>query len=473
MLRFRQKIYLAILPLFVLCFVGSVIYMVRTSYDMILKREREMVISNAYLLQYSIEADFASFYRYNTLGSDNKRRLFLEYSFLYQRKDIYLQLIEDGQVVYNSFPNEEYALDWSQAQDYEAVESEGKIMVFTTNGQTYMAVKNNMDGIFSNMDLVYIMSLGGLEKHTRQLVNSFIVTGSLLLFFLMGNLYVVIKKMTKSLGKLSEAASAMSGGQYERRIEINGRDEIAEVAEQFNAMATEIDKTINILEGEDVKKQRFIDDLGHELRTPLTTVSGYAEYLLMANVSEEEKIRILEYMIAESRRLQKLSATLLQLTSLRTDAIEKNWVLIATFTERAVQNVKMKYAEKNIVYKATVEVEKIYGNEELLESLLTNLLENAARACGVNGRVSVCWQSVGIMQDIKLVVQDDGVGMLEEEIQKIQEPFYRVDKARSRKSGGIGLGMSLCMEILKCHNGTLSCKSVYGQGTEMEIIFTS
>lgn len=474
-MRFRQKVYLAAALLFFICLAGSVAFMLVTSYEMVMENEKETAISNAYLVENGMAADFSAFYKYNTLGSDNKKRIFLDYSILYRRKDIYLQLLEEGEVLHSSFRNKEYQIDWEAASDYKQLETEGRITAFLCDGKPYVAVRNEMKPPFESMALVYIAPLDKLESMVERQWLMFGLLGIFGFTFLLGSLYLMLKHLTKPLGELSQAACAMADGEYSTRISVTGKDEIAELAVNFNDMSAKIEEAIETLKEEDEKKQRFIDNLGHELRTPLTTVSGYAEYLLRASVAETEKIRILEYMIAESRRLQKLSGTLLKLAMLRTDEIEKDWIILEAMMRRVERDMQDIFQRKGIIYKGRTETDRIYGNEELLESLLVNLLENGARACGEAGHISAVWETVERhgRPCIRLTVEDDGIGIKEEELVRIEEPFYRVDRARSRKSGGIGLGVSLCREIVKCHNGTMEYESVYGEYTRIIIIFTS
>ena len=110
---------------------------------------------------------------------------------------------------------------------------------------------------------------------------------------------------------------------------------------------------------------------------------------------------------------------------------------------------------------------KLQGVPELLVCLVRNLLENAVRACEEGGKIQILWE------EGQLRILDDGIGMEAGELEKILEPFYRVDKARSRERGGSGLGLALCAEIIQLHRGEIRVESEQGKGTEIFVIFTT
>ncbi|MDO5518791.1 MAG: ATP-binding protein, partial [Clostridium sp.] len=113
--------------------------------------------------------------------------------------------------------------------------------------------------------------------------------------------------------------------------------------------------------------------------------------------------------------------------------------------------------------------DKIQGNLIMIESLLINLIENAMRACQENGEVKVIFLSEVSLNQSLIQVIDNGIGMEEAEINKISQPFYRIDKARSRKAGGVGLGVSLCQKIIEAHKGSLHYDSKVGEGTKVTV----
>jgi len=191
----------------------------------------------------------------------------------------------------------------------------------------------------------------------------------------------------------------------------------------------------------------------------------------MAVVSEEEKYQYLSYMVGECHRLLKLSETLLELAVMKTDQLEKDWIRISEFEKQLRIAFASKMAEKSITMNFEIEVQTMYTNYELVYSLCSNLIENAYRSCNEEGHISFSMKNCDLQErKIEIVVKDDGIGIGEDDLRKISEPFYRVDKDRSRKKGGVGLGTTLCHRIVECLEGSITYQSEIGNGTTVIII---
>lgn len=167
-------------------------------------------------------------------------------------------------------------------------------------------------------------------------------------------------------------------------------------------------------------------------------------------------------------RLQNLSTELLKLTLLREEKIEFSEISISDLFDDLQVTMQPIFQKRNMKLVTEVNAEYILGDETLLLSLLTNLVENAARASKENDSVTVraYYNNAPIIE-----VEDNGIGIKQEEIEKITAPFYRVDKSRSRKFGGAGLGMSIVSQIVILHNAKLKIKSEENVGTVVRVIF--
>ena len=221
------------------------------------------------------------------------------------------------------------------------------------------------------------------------------------------------------------------------------------------------------------QKQRMLDDLAHEMRTPLTGIHGYAEYICAANITEEERVESARYIMREAMRLKSISEILLDSAFIREHKITPlpilaNDLLLRT-QERHLSHAKECGVELKI---AEVNTETlIYGDETLLELLLSNLTENAIKACRDGGKVEL-----GLRREedrIVLYVKDNGIGMTQEQLTHITEPFYRTDRSRSRHEGGTGLGLALCSLIATAHGAELRFSSAVNEGTTALIRFCS
>ena len=285
-------------------------------------------------------------------------------------------------------------------------------------------------------------------------------------------LYVILNKIFKPLEIVTESAQKIADGKYDDRIDIQGKNELATMANHFNQMAFEIKKRIQLLEEESERKQHFMDNLAHEIRTPLTSIYGYAEYMQKANLNEEEKIEVTSYVMADAMYMKKITNSMLELAALRNHIIKKEAIPIDELFNQIATTLEILFQEYQVELNIQPLDEIIMGQEDLIRSLILNLCVNAAKACESNkGCVVLSAEKEG--EHLVLAVTDNGSGIAPEEIEKITEPFYQVDKARNRADGGIGLGLTLCKEIAQLHHARFVIESTLNIGTTVKVIFTT
>ena len=165
--------------------------------------------------------------------------------------------------------------------------------------------------------------------------------------------------------------------------------------------------------------------------------------------------------------MQNMSYELLDLAVIRHSDIKKQNISMNKFTDELKKWQEKRFAEKNIKAEWEIKADRLFGDELLLEMLIRNIFENAFRATDEGGKISTY-----VYENEKNTVfeiTDTGCGMEPEELEKIKEPFYRVDKSRSRKQGGTGLGVSLCQKIVEKHDGSMEYRSKKGVGTTVTV----
>lgn len=260
----------------------------------------------------------------------------------------------------------------------------------------------------------------------------------------------------------------IADGAYDKRLPVKGKDEIAKLSLSFNHMADSLMAKMDELELSAEQKERISDNLSHEIRTPLTAIQGYAEYLLLADVKEREKNEVLGYILDESKRLQKISVRMLQLSEMRRDEIELIPLNVHPLIQQCAVTLSARAAEANVEFRVSgLQDAEILGDSILLESLVTNIGDNAIKACTEQGAVVL---SLTVHRGhVVLTIQDNGRGMTKEEVDMLGELFYRPDKARSRMGGGAGLGITLCRQIARLHKAGFTYSSSPGEGTRVEI----
>ena len=186
-------------------------------------------------------------------------------------------------------------------------------------------------------------------------------------------------------------------------------------------------------------------------------------------MTEEDKVACAGYIMSECRRMSNLSRQLLELAALRGEDIAWEPVPVERLMETVEYTVRAKAEKRGITVDFQAELDVLKGNPELLESLLINLIDNGIKACESGGCVQVKAYRDG--EKAVLSVSDNGRGIPPEELGRVREAFYRVDKARSRKEGGAGLGLSLCEQIADIHQAVMELDSIPQKGTTVRIAF--
>ena len=216
-------------------------------------------------------------------------------------------------------------------------------------------------------------------------------------------------------------------------------------------------------------RREFVANVSHELRTPLTNIKGYTETLIDGGdvLDEETRKTFLEVVYNESDRMSRIVKDLLTLSRLDSNHMEMNMerMDIIVSAKSAVQSMMLEAENQEI--KLTSELgeslPEILGDKTRLEQVVLNLVSNAIKYNRPNGSVTVSGGTLD--KNVFIRVEDTGLGIPEEDLSRIFERFYRVDKARSRQRGGTGLGLAISKEIVENHGGTIKFESVYGQGS--------
>lgn len=316
--------------------------------------------------------------------------------------------------------------------------------------------------------MTFIHDISDIDVQRKDQYKFFVMVGGIGLIIVSIVTGAMSKIIIRPLENLKTASREIACGNYQDRLNIRHNDEIGELSKQFNIMADEIEKKIKELKEESERKQKFIDNLTHELKTPLTAIIGYSNTLM--NIKYDEKIfhKGLRFINREGNRMVKMVNQLMNLILLRKDSFEMREENIKLVLED-VEKVLVKKAESKKIDIKVVGINiKRMINKDLFKGMIINLVDNAMNASGNEDKIVMGIEST---QDYDIVfVKDQGIGMDKKHIKKVLEPYYRVDKSRSRKSGGAGLGLSLCYEIIKVHGGKIEIDSKLGKGTTVKII---
>lgn len=271
--------------------------------------------------------------------------------------------------------------------------------------------------------------------------------------------------LTRSVVVLSNATRRFSDGDYRIRARRQSSDEIGELTTDFNTMAETLSQKMEQLSQEARRQEDFTASFAHELKTPLTSIIGYADMIRTIELDKEETLEAAGYIYSQGKRLESLSLKLLEL--IVTEKGEYVFSIVPTrmLMEEVEKIVLPSLEKKNIELVMEFEDAELLGDKDLLISLFVNLTDNARKALGENGRISI--QGRDKETGYEIMVKDNGCGIPEEELDKITEAFYMVDKSRARKEGGAGLGMTLCSKIVHIHGAKWYIQSRPGEGTSI------
>lgn len=221
----------------------------------------------------------------------------------------------------------------------------------------------------------------------------------------------------------------------------------------------------------DNMRKEFVADVSHELKTPITSIMGYADTLLEGEYDDATKTKFLNVIASEARRMAKLVTDLLALSRYDTNKnkVEKTEFDLGELVKKCQEKLQIEIDKKHhkVENLVTANVPLVYADKSGIERVVLNILSNSIKYTKEKGNIKIY---VGfVYNDAYIKIIDNGMGIPEEDLSRIFERFYRVDKARSRELGGTGLGLSIAKEILNQNGGSIDIKSEVGKGTEVVI----
>jgi len=273
--------------------------------------------------------------------------------------------------------------------------------------------------------------------------------------------------MTLPLRRLSRVTRTIASGDLSCRAALSGKDEIGVLAADFNNMTEKLENNINEMKDAMRRQEEFMGGFAHELKTPLTSIIGYADLLRGHSLSDTDKQDAANYIFMEGRRLEVLSLKLLDLIVLKKRDFTFLPISIAHIVEDAAKLVRPVLLKRNVTLTYDCDEGTCKLEPDLFMSLLLNLIDNARKALDSRGKILINSRTADGICEIKIT--DNGRGIPEDELYKIKDAFYRVEKSRSRAQGGVGLGLRLCDEIVALHGGEISFESEIGKGTIVTI----
>lgn len=352
---------------------------------------------------------------------------------------------------------------------YFEKKEDGKIafQMFKKDGKSYILVYDYVVQGEAKINLVTETDISSIVNVQKDIITYFQKIYLIILCISFPVVFLLTKALTSSIKKVKKAAKRIATGHYSERISVNKEDEIGVLASDFNQMAEQIEEKIAKLSDVARQKEDFVGNFAHELKTPLTSVIGYADMLYQRELPREQVKSAAEYILNEGMRLESLSLKLMDLFVLDKQDFLLERMEVKEIFENMEQGMKPVCEKYKIRLHIDIENGNIEVDYDLFKTMILNLVDNARKAdckdIWITGKLD------GNRYQIK--IEDNGQGIPPDELERITEAFYMVDKSRSRKQHGAGLGMTLVSKIVEIHKSKMKIESDGRTRTVISIMF--
>lgn len=454
-MKFLYKILLCTIIIMALTFGLSGYFFVNYVFETALERQTKQALDGSNILQFAFETAALNIpTKYDVLQDAAVQQIGAK---LESRDTGRLLRIsdEDRKILYagEGFPEDDALLSQLDEvtrshqvlQDGDRYYIQTGVMIKALDRKLYLETLEDVTEIFDERTL-------GFSVYRKVTITMLLCSAIVML--------VICTWLTKPIRLLTRATRKMAEGDYSYRAKRISNDELGQLTTDFNNMAGVLEATFGELKEEVRAREDFIAAFAHELKTPLTAIIGYADLMRSRKLDEEKQLLSANYIYSEGKRLENMSFRLLDIIVTKREQLEAQ-MLEAELLFKYLQDM----FEGTVKQCLHISYDKgsVYGEVNLLKTVLLNLVDNACKASEEGGLIEVSGKR--LETGYAFEVRDYGVGIPEEELKKVTEAFYMVDKSRSRSKNGAGLGLALCVEILRLHGSELQIVSRVGEGT--------
>lgn len=317
---------------------------------------------------------------------------------------------------------------------------------FVYNNEAVSEDIKNVSGVFISVFIFYLLLLG-------------------LFAFIFSK--ITSLHITKPLKMLSEGTKALREGDYTTRVNMNLKNEFADLQNTFNEMAEKIETEIKLREQSETERKKVIMDISHDLKNPLASVVGYTELCLKKpELINKEQLNYLKIIFKNSKRAGSLLNDLFEFSKLESSEFSMKLYKtdICEYLRQACGDLLPMLEQANLEYNFDIPEKTVYVmlNDSQMNRVLFNLAENSIRYNPIGTNISVSLY----VEQTNVIIQfsDDGIGIPSHHAKNIFEPFVRIDDSRNSETGGTGLGLSIAYKIIKLHGGTIEVITDVNEG---------
>lgn len=317
----------------------------------------------------------------------------------------------------------------------------------------------------SDETVAYVIGMQPVRESLRPyilaMLRMFGISAAITLAVALFAVYIMTYEMTKPLRQMSEATKRYAAGDFSMRVEVSGRNEMAELANAFNSMARDLASL-------ESSRRSFVANVSHELKTPMTTIGGFIDGMLDGTIGKDKQQHYLQIVSDEVKRLSRLVVSMLNLSKIEAGklSLKRQDFDLCDMIFRTMLGFEQMIEQKQFRITGLENMEStiISGDKDMLTQVVYNLVDNAVKFTPEGGEIH--FDVVHDMQKVYVSIRNSGKGISSEEIDRVFEQFYKVDKSRSFDVKGAGLGLYIVKSIVEMHGGAIKASSLENQYTE-------
>lgn len=297
--------------------------------------------------------------------------------------------------------------------------------------------------------------------YAKQVMEVFLTAAVLALVVSFLMVYYLSYRFTRPLKEMSRAIQHYAEGDFSYKVNVRGNDEIAELAQAFNSMAQS-------LSSQESSRRSFVANVSHELKTPMTSIGGFIDGILDGTISEDKHDYYLRIVSDEVRRLSRLVTGMLNMSKIEAGEMQINRSTFDLSADifKTLLSFEKKINDKKIEVVGLDAMQSVIvsADEDMIMQVVYNLIDNAVKFTPQGGYIFI--KDYKDSEKTFVSIRNSGNGIEKDELPKIFERFYKVDRSRSYDVKGAGLGLFLCKSIIELHGGEIKADSSVGEYTE-------
>ncbi|UOQ83974.1 sensor histidine kinase [Gracilibacillus salinarum] len=344
------------------------------------------------------------------------------------------------------------------------IQSDGEIISSNWKENQYIASNSIIMTGNEVKGHVFMFAETNKIKHVlNEMGKQFKLIGLLTFIITIVTIFILSKLITVPLIRMKKATENIQKEKGELPLDIKRKDELGVLARTIKELAEDLTHL-------KTERNEFLSSISHELRTPLTYIKGYADILSRREINKTDTLKYSTIIKEEAEQLSILIKNLFDLAKVdqHNFVINQEWILLDQIIQSVIRRMKPAFDNKNIsVVVQCPENLKVYIDNARMQQVFINLLDNAQKHSLHN--TSILLKVVEHKRSLEIIIQDEGEGIPNEEVPKVFNRLYRVEKSRSRMNGGSGIGLAITKEIIESHGGNIKMESELGKGTKVII----